>query len=767
MNAEALVGKKLGSYTLRRVIGVGSMGAVYLARQSHSRNEYVLKVFWHASSLEPLQYIDFILRFRQEMELVASLNHPHILSVLEYEERDGFVYLVMPYVRVRNLESVLNSQKILSLPEIADYLDQVADAIDYAHEQGVLHLDIKPSNILITNNDKVLITEFALTKTITERQAARIRQFKAGMLDYMAPEQVMGKEPGEKADLYSIGAVLYHMVTGIAPFQGESMVEVAKKHLQDPPPSPRSKRAGLPLAAEQVILRALSKRTGHRYSHARDLATAFRYALETPSTELELPQKADLLSSDMTSSGVYPSYSLFDPQWRTEFSPDIDSDPTLDQSQSVLAAAAPATPAGAPVNVEDLPLPSNPEPVVEKSSHPLHIVHFNPITPNQETLTYSGQNTNPGIVMSIPPVQDTWVNPGQNAHPGNVLTIPNVVKPVRDTQDFPKPVVNTGDVLTIPETEQATTGTIMKLTSPAKVVNVPVAGQPGRFMVGLLPVPEIAQPEKGEQPTTPGYTDYLKKNSKIIALALLVVLLLGTMSLWFAHQHSTSKTPAVTIIKTPDLKATMVAQASATAEANIILSDPLTTNIHNWPLMASGSMLYVFKDAAYHITDNDNSRGAPALLQGLVLQGPFVYTLTMEEIKGDDTSVNNEFGMIFRANIQNKNGKTVTTFYSLEVLNKAGGEYQFWKYDDSQGAHSNLWEKLASHPFGSEFHEGHGSKSINTFQLVANGKNFTLVVNGKKAWTFQDGSFATGSIGMLVNLKGTEVAFSNLLLTHH
>ena len=175
---------------------------------------------------------------------MSSLKHPHILSVLEYEERDGFVYLVMPYVSVRNLESVLNSQKKLTLPEIADYLDQLAAALDYAHEHGVLHLDIKPGNILITIHDKVLLTDFALTKTMTERQAATIRQFKVGMLDYMAPEQVMGKEPGEKVDLYSLGAVLYHMVTGSAPFKGESMVEVAKKHLQEAPPSPRSKRAG-------------------------------------------------------------------------------------------------------------------------------------------------------------------------------------------------------------------------------------------------------------------------------------------------------------------------------------------------------------------------------------------------------------------------------------------------------------------------------------------------------------------------------------------
>jgi len=789
MNAEALVGKKLGSYTLRRVIGVGSMGAVYLARQSQSHREYVLKVFLHASSLEPLQYIDFLLRLRKEMELVSSLKHHHILSVLECEERDGLVYLVLPYVSVRNLESVLNSKKQLTLPETADYLDQLAAALDYAHEQGVLHLDIKPGNILITIHDKVLLTDFALTKTMTERQAATIRQFKVGMLDYMAPEQVMGKEPGEKADLYSLGAVLYHMVTGSAPFQGESMVEVAKKHLQEAPPSPRSKRADLPLAAEQVILRALSKRPGHRYAHAQDLAVAFRLALETPSTELEQARKDVLLPSDVTSSGIYPSYSLFDPQWPTEFSPVKDSEPALVQSTSALAGDVSKTPTGVFVSIKNLPLPTKPEPVAEKSPHPLHVVHFNPIMPAQETRKYSEQSTHPGNVMAAPPVQDTWTNPGQtanssgvltvppvqdtwtspvqNANPSGVLTVPNAVTAVQDTRVFPEQSTNPGALMTVPDTEQTTTGTIMKLTSPAKVVNVPVAGQPGRFMVGLLPVPEMPQPEKGEQPTTAGKTNYLKKNSKFIGLALLVVFLLGTGTLWFAHQHSSSKTPAVTIVKTPDLKATMAAQATATAEANIILSDPLASNIHNWPLMASGSMLYGFKGAAYHITDNDNSRGAPAILSGLILQGPFVYTLTMEEIKGDDTSVNNEFGMIFRATIQNKSGKTFTTFYTLEVVNKSGGQYQFWKYDDRQGAGSTFWKNLASHPFGSEFHEGHGPKSVNTFKIIANGKNFTLVVNGKKAWTFQDGSFATGGVGMLVNLKGTEVAFSNLLLTHN
>jgi hypothetical protein len=380
---------------------------------------------------------------------------------------------------------------------------------------------------------------------------------------------------------------------------------------------------------------------------------------------------------------------------------------------------------------------------------------------------FPDRSTNLGGAIAATSIQNTLSNTEQSANPSDAMVISNAVTPVQNARVFQEQNTNTDGVLTIPKTEKTTTGTIMKLTSPAKVLNVPVAGQTGRYLVGLLPVPEISQPERVRLSFAHGKTNDLKKNSKIIGLALLLVLLLGIGTLWFAHQHSSSKTPAVTIAKTPDVKATMAAQATETAEANIILSDPLNTNIHNWPLMTSGSMLYVFKDGAYHITDKDNNRGAPAILSGLILRGPFVYTLTMEEIKGDDTSVNNEFGMIFRATIQNKSGKTFTTFYSLEVLNRSGGEYQFWKYDDSQGSSASSWKKLASHAFGSEFHEGQGPKSINTFKIIANGKNFTLMVNGKKAWTFQDGSFAIGGVGMLVNLKGTEVAFSKLLLTHN
>jgi hypothetical protein len=141
------------------------------------------------------------------------------------------------------------------------------------------------------------------------------------------------------------------------------------------------------------------------------------------------------------------------------------------------------------------------------------------------------------------------------------------------------------------------------------------------------------------------------------------------------------------------------------------------------------------------------------------------YALTMYEVKGDDTSINNSFGQILRFSQKVVGGKRVTTFYSFEVVNTKGGEYRFYKYDDSKGSTASDWTLLWHHTFGSEFHQGQGTKNINTLKVFEDGKNFTLSVNGKKVGSLQDGSLTCGTVGMLVNLKGTEVAFSNLLIT--
>ncbi len=719
MNAEALVGRVLGTCTLRRVIGHGSMGTVYLARQSQPQRKVAVKVFLRASELEPLQFMDFLVRFRHEIDAVAPLKHPHILSIYEYGERDGFVYLAMPYVSGQTLESVLTHQGMLPFPKVQNYLDELAIAIDYAHEQGMLHRDLKPANVLVTTHDNLLLTDFALSKVMSEESMAQVRQFRVGMLDYMAPELIMGKEVDEGADLYSLGAILYHMITGTAPFQGESLTEVAKQHLQAPPPSPSSKRPDLPVAAEQAILRALAKHPADRYAHAQDLATAFRLALAVTDSQVGPGQNGVFLPSRITIRGFNTFGGLLDPKWRTGMMSAISGEQTSNQFSHVL-----------------------PTTITSTSSTDAFVSFQKSAAPSKQT----GEDEQ--ISVPMPAV--------------------NSITPVQGTPMFPVEATDSTGELAAPGTEEESTGTIIKLTGPAKIVNVPVAGQPGRYITGLLPMSSATQQEVKKPSAGMGAKGRLQKGLKVAGLVMVVLLVFATAALWFVHMHSNSSSihKAAVVVRTPNVGATLTAQAVATVNANIILSDPLSQNIHNWPVSSSGPGIYMFKDGAYHITDNDNARGAPALLPDLKLDGSFAYTLTMEEIKGDDTSVNNEFGVIIRANIQNKNGKVLARFYSFEVLNKPGGEYQFWKYDNSQGSSVNPWKNLGHHPFGKEFHQGQGPKSINTFRVVANGKNFTLIVNGKKAWTVQDSSFASGGVGMLVNLKGTEVAFSNLILTH-
>jgi hypothetical protein len=315
--------------------------------------------------------------------------------------------------------------------------------------------------------------------------------------------------------------------------------------------------------------------------------------------------------------------------------------------------------------------------------------------------------------------------------------------------------------------ESGATGTF-KLTGPAKIVSIPVAGRPGQFVTGILPTTPTRPLASSEEriPQAPVKHPLLRRLKVPAFVLAALIIVLGSFTFLFVH--NTSNHPVVkTTSATPNVAATSTAQVQATLNANVILDDPLTQNIRNWPVTSSGSILYQFVDGTYHIANNDSTKIAPAILSGEILNQPFVYSLKMQEIHGDDTSINNEFGMILRFHTQTKGAKQFVSFYTFEVLNRKDGEYQFWKYDNSQGGTANPWKELGHRAFGHEFHEGHGPNSANTFKIRVNGKNFTLIVNDKQVWTVQDGSFTSGQVGMLVNLKGTEVAFSDLMLTNN
>ncbi len=753
MNAEALIGTVLGTCTLQRLIGQGGMGAVFLAQQSRPRRQVALKVLLPMNSLTPNQLAAFLERFRRETDAAASLVHPNIMPVHEYGERDNLAYLVMPYISGGTLRDELERESSLPLAKVVNYLDQLAAALDFAHEHGVIHRDIKPANILMTPEGRLLLTDFGLVKIIVEGQTPQVRLTGAGAPvgtpDYMAPEQVIGEGVDGRADLYSLGIILYQMVTGTTPFQGETPMQIAAQHLQIPPPSPQMLRPDLPVAAEQVILRALAKRPGDRYSRAHDLADAFRTALV--GTGIPLGTGATAALNGATAARLLTPQSIFGATQQAGTVRTFGVGGGSGRVNSPTGMLPSVTTGSLPVARAD-----RPGGLLSKTGK------FPQMTTGTLGMPGATEAVKAGATGMFPSLSKNNLT---MTAPSTSGSIP--VPPAAEEQlDFPQmsPALNTTDALTVPGQSKNT----VKLTGPVKVIQVPVAGQPGRYVTGLLPA----------SPTVPLTPDVeVRKEPKrwltvTLSLVAILILLVGTVgTFWFVRTRSNPAVrPQATThpmrAGTPDVRGTMLAQATAASKATVILNDPLGTNTNNWLTMPPD--VYAFKDGAYHITDRGDS-GRATVLQAAPFTGALGYTLTMQEITGDDTSSNNSFGMIMRFTQQNKGKTNVTTFYSFEVVNAKGGEYQFWKYDNSKGnsVANSPWTKIWHQPFANEFHQGHGPQSINTFKVFMNGAKFTITANGKVLTTVQDASLASGTVGMIVNLNGTEIAFKNLLLTRN
>ncbi|GCE17856.1 hypothetical protein KDK_16560 [Dictyobacter kobayashii] len=344
--------------------------------------------------------------------------------------------------------------------------------------------------------------------------------------------------------------------------------------------------------------------------------------------------------------------------------------------------------------------------------------------------------------------------PGSGLHPAWSKEPPQTPNNLSQNVAFPK--TPTG-ALTSPE-QSSSTGTL-KLNDPVKVVKVPVAGQPGRYITGILPF-ERQSDDAGVPPVAKKGLKPWMRNSIAVAIVVVILALLGTQ--WISQNLNKQQSQQSTTTAAGNAAANNPAlQATATASANILVSDALDKNINGW--RTTPTNLYAFKNGAYHVAAQGTT-GSGVILPGKSFTGPLTYSLTMQEIKGDDNDPNNTFGMIMRFNRQQKNGKINTTFYSFEVVNVKGKEYQFWRYDDSQ---PNPWTQVKNGtlPTGNEFHQG---KQANTISIAMDGNKFTVTVNGKKlAKVFQDGTYQAGTVGMIVNKDGTEVAFKNLLLTRN
>jgi serine/threonine-protein kinase len=246
---------------------------VYEAVQLSLERRVALKIM----SLDVHSNPQFSLRFRREALIQASLTHPHIVTVHDAGEFDGTLYIVMRLIRGTTLKGLINDGS-LTPPQLLTLLGHVADALDAAHAQALVHRDVKPQNILVRSGTKAYLADFGLTRLLTAPGFTVSGQF-LGTVRYIAPEQIVGRLPTGAADIYSLAAVLYEGLTGSVPFERSSDVAILYAHSADPPPRPSAAVQGLPPAIDEVIERGMAKDPADRYPSATELVNAARAAL--------------------------------------------------------------------------------------------------------------------------------------------------------------------------------------------------------------------------------------------------------------------------------------------------------------------------------------------------------------------------------------------------------------------------------------------------------------------------------------------------------
>jgi serine/threonine-protein kinase len=275
MSSDPYIGKKLGNYDIIRLIGKGGMAGVYEATQPSMNRTVAIKVMAQSITGDP----SFVQRFKNEAQLIAHLEHAHILPVYDFGEQEGTLYIVMRYLDAGTLEDRIGGSG-MPVKEAVALFTQLAQALDYAHSKGVIHRDLKPSNVLVDKQGNSFLSDFGIAKSMEGTQNLTGTGGVVGTPTYMSPEQGLGGDLDARSDIYSLGVILFEMLTGKVPFSGENPMQVMLKHINDMPPSPRSLNAEISPAVESVVTRALAKDQNSRFKSAKEMADALQDAFE-------------------------------------------------------------------------------------------------------------------------------------------------------------------------------------------------------------------------------------------------------------------------------------------------------------------------------------------------------------------------------------------------------------------------------------------------------------------------------------------------------
>lgn len=272
MNPGDIIGHR---YRIIRSLGEGGMANVYLAHDLVLDRDVSVKLLRLDLRDDP----DTKRRFHREALAATQLNDPHIVGVYDVGEDNGMQYMVMQYVQGTDLKAFIKQHYPIPLPQVVDIMEQVLSAVEAAHDHGIIHRDLKPQNILIDANKNIKITDFGIAVATSQNSLTQTNTL-MGSVHYLSPEQARGSIATKQSDIYSLGIILYEMLTGTVPFEGETAVSIALKHFREDIPSVRTVNSHIPQALENVVLQATAKNPHERYDSVREMAADLATSLD-------------------------------------------------------------------------------------------------------------------------------------------------------------------------------------------------------------------------------------------------------------------------------------------------------------------------------------------------------------------------------------------------------------------------------------------------------------------------------------------------------
>ena len=337
VSEDRLVGKKLGDYQIEELLGRGKMSAVYMAQQYSQNRTVMITTFNIPETLSMVARERFTARFSQVGSSLMTLNHPHILPIYDCGVQYGSPYLVTSFVKGGSLAQVLKQQPRLSPEQALDMLKHIADGLDYAHSQGIVHGLLNPANILVINEQVMQVTGFGLKQMlqmqgIEDNNHPQAHLFSIagtflGAPEYIAPESVLGSSFDARADVYALGIMLFELLSGSPPFTGKDPLEIAIKRLQQPVPSLHEMCPDLPAAYDLIFYQALEREPEKRYKHAGEITRAFERVLkvlEGAAKDSATSEKQTTMHSQLT---LPPTVNWFDeeiiPNRKWQFTPPV------------------------------------------------------------------------------------------------------------------------------------------------------------------------------------------------------------------------------------------------------------------------------------------------------------------------------------------------------------------------------------------------------------------------------------------------------------